>query len=67
MKLSANPIAPLTRSQSWKCFEADSGKDLAKEVREYFIPDFSNWKEHDSFEKAFDRLLRDLKAEEKKA
>jgi hypothetical protein len=51
--------------QNWECFDADSGKDLAIELREYFMPDFSNWKDHDSFEKAFDRLLRDLKAEEK--
>lgn len=51
--------------QSWECFDADTGEDLAVEVRQYFIPDFSNWKDHDAFEKAFDRLLRDLKAEEK--
>ena len=25
--------------------------------------DFTRWKEHDSYRKAFDRLLRDLKAE----
>jgi uncharacterized protein YjbI with pentapeptide repeats len=50
----------------WECFDADSGKDLSIELREYFIPDFSNWKDYNSFEKAFDRLLRDLKAEEKK-
>jgi hypothetical protein len=49
--------------KDWECFDADHGKDLAVEVREYFIPDFSNWKEHDSFEAAFSRLLRDLKAE----
>jgi len=48
----------------WRCFDADSGRDLAIEVREYFIPDFSNWKNHDSFEAAFDKLLRDLRAEE---
>lgn len=51
--------------QSWECFDADTGEDLAAEVRQYFIPDFSNWKDHDSFENAFNRLLRDLKAEEK--
>ncbi|HEY9401756.1 MAG TPA: toll/interleukin-1 receptor domain-containing protein [Pyrinomonadaceae bacterium] len=51
--------------QKWECFDADSGKDLAVEIREYFIPDFYNWKDHDSFEKAFDRLLRDLKAEDR--
>jgi hypothetical protein len=50
--------------RSWKCFDADSGKDLAVEVREYFIPDFSNWKDYDAFEAAFDRLIRDLKAAE---
>lgn len=50
--------------KKWKCFDAEAGKDLALEVREYFIPDFSNWKDHDSFELAFARLLRDLKAQE---
>jgi hypothetical protein len=52
--------------RKWKCFDAEAGKDLAVEVREYFIPDFSNWKEHNAFEVAFKRLLRDLKDEETK-
>jgi hypothetical protein len=30
------------------------------------IGDFRKWKDHDSYQKAFDRLLRDLKAEGKK-
>jgi len=46
-----------------ECFDADSGKDLAVELREYFIPDFSHWKEHDPFEAAFGRLVKDLRAE----
>jgi hypothetical protein len=29
----------------------------------YFIPDFSNWKDNDSYQQAFQRLLKDLKAE----
>jgi hypothetical protein len=49
----------------WECFDADGGKDLAVELREYFIPDFSNWKDHDQFETAFSRLLKDLRAEER--
>jgi hypothetical protein len=53
---------PLKTIKEWKCFDADFGKDLAVEVREYFIPDFSNWKAHDAFEAAFDRLVNDLKA-----
>jgi len=50
--------------RDWECFDAGSGKDLAVEPREYFIPDFSNWQEHDQFEVAFSRLLQDLRAEE---
>jgi hypothetical protein len=48
--------------RSWTCFDSDCGKDLAIELREYFIPDFSNWKDHDAFEKAFQRLQKDLLA-----
>ena len=47
----------------WECFDADAGKDSAREIREYFIPDFSKWKDHDSYQEAFDRLLKDLKPE----
>jgi hypothetical protein len=45
----------------WECFDADAGKDSAREIREYFIPDFSQWKNRASYQKAFDRLIRDLK------
>jgi hypothetical protein len=31
-------------------------------VREYFIPDFSRWKEHDSYQAALGKLVVDLKA-----
>lgn len=50
--------------RDWECLDADSGEDLAVEVRGYFIPDFSNWKDHDAFELAFDKLLKDLRAAE---
>jgi len=50
--------------QKWECFDADSGKGLAVELREYYIPDFSNWKDHDAFEREFAKLLRDLRATE---
>jgi uncharacterized protein YjbI with pentapeptide repeats len=46
----------------WECLDPETGKDSAREIREYFIPDFSKWKEHDEYKKAFDRLLRDLKS-----
>lgn len=47
--------------ESWRLPDSSSGKDLAEEVRGYFVPDFSQWKEHDAFEAAFARLLADLK------
>ncbi len=49
--------------RDWECFDGDTGKDSAREIREYFIPDFSNWKDHDSYQTAFQRLVKDLKAE----
>jgi uncharacterized protein YjbI with pentapeptide repeats len=55
-------IVPFDRIREWKLFDADAGIDSAREIREYFIPDFSNWKDHDSYQNAFDRLLRDLNA-----
>jgi len=56
-------LAPFEQVKNWKLFDAERGKDSAREIREYFIPDFSNWKDHDSYQKAFQRLVGDLKAE----
>ena len=53
--------------RDWELSDADEGKDLAVEIREYYIPDFSDWKNHDSYTQAFQNLLRDLKAEGSKA
>jgi TIR domain/Pentapeptide repeats (8 copies) len=47
--------------KKWECLDADSGEDLAEEVRKYHIPDFSNWENHDAFERAFARLEKDLR------
>lgn len=49
--------------KKWKEFDADIGKDSAKEIREYMIPDFSDWKNPASYQKAFEKLLRDLKGD----
>ena len=59
------PIAlcPFEEIRKWKCFDADTGKDMAREIREYLIPDFSDWKDHDKFEAGFEKLMRDLKAD----
>jgi len=58
-------VVPYERIKGWKNFDADTGKDSAREIREYFIPDFSCWKtDHDAYTQAFERLLKDLRAEE---
>ncbi|MGD0297738.1 MAG: toll/interleukin-1 receptor domain-containing protein [Bryobacteraceae bacterium] len=57
-------LVSFAKIRDWKCFDADAGKDSAREIREYFIPDFSNWKDHDSYQAEFQRLVSDLKAEQ---
>ena len=44
----------------------DTDKAWAADIRrQRHIGDFRDWKDHDSFKKAFERLLRDLKASER--
>ncbi len=66
-KLFPIGLVDYTTLQEWECFDADGGQDLAVEVRQYFIPDLTNWKDHDAFEAAFARLLKDLRASERSA
>ena len=52
----------------WEYFDSEIGKSSAREIREYYIPDFSKWKSHDFYQEEFTKLLRDLKkADEGKA
>jgi hypothetical protein len=59
-------LAPFETLRAWERFDANTGKDSAREIREYFIPDFSHWKNHDSYQEAFQSLIRDLKASDAK-
>jgi uncharacterized protein YjbI with pentapeptide repeats len=54
-------IVPYGQLRDWELFDADRGKDSAREIREYFIPDFSQWKDHDSYQAALGKLLKALK------
>jgi len=60
-------LVPFEVLRDWKCFDSDTGEDLAREIREYYIPDFSNWKNHDSYAEALKKLLDGLKARDSKA
>lgn len=41
----------------WWCTDHTTGEDVAREVRQYFIPDFSRWKDYDAFEREYTRLI----------
>jgi TIR domain len=55
-------LVPFKKIRDWECFDADTGKDSAREIREYLIADFCKWKNHDAYQDEFTELLRDLKA-----
>jgi uncharacterized protein YjbI with pentapeptide repeats len=56
-------LVPFTDICTWECFYADEGIDLAEEIREYYVPDFTSWtKDHDSYLSEFQKLLNGLKA-----
>ena len=57
-------LAPYKKIESWKCLDLDGGEDLAAKVRDYHIPDFSQWKHEDDFEKAFAELMHELRRED---
>jgi hypothetical protein len=56
-------IAPFEEVKQWKKFDADRGTDSAREIREYYIPDFSGWeRDHAGYQREFEKLVGALKA-----
>ncbi len=55
-------LVPFTLIRDWEQFDADIGDDSAKRIREYFVPDFSDWKNHDAYQQSLERLLKALKS-----
>jgi hypothetical protein len=53
----------LAALRDWGLHHGKEGKDAAGEIRRFYIPDFSRWKEHDLYRKEFEKLLRDLSVE----
>jgi len=47
--------------KKWESRDSATGEALAAAVHKYLLPDFSNWKNHDAFERAFARLEKDLR------
>ena len=47
----------------WALYDGKKGKKSAMEIRRFYIPDFSKWKDHDAYKTEFEKLIRDLKVE----
>lgn len=56
-------LVPYKTVEQWECFDSDIGQDLAREIRRYYVRDFSNCRNHDLYQAEFEKLLRDLKSE----
>jgi hypothetical protein len=56
-------LVPYKQIQEWSAFDSDTGTDLASEIRELYIPNFSRWKQRALYMKSFNRLLSDLGVE----
>jgi hypothetical protein len=57
-------LVSMERLQQWESFDADTGRDSAREIREYYIPDFSGWKDPAVLETAINQLLDGLRRED---
>jgi len=55
-------LVSVDRIRKWECLDTGTGRDMGPEIREYFIPDFSNWQEENFYQRALQALLRDLES-----
>ena len=62
-KLIPIRLVDIATIRDWESFDAESGKNLGVEISKLHIPDFSNWKDRESFLAAFNPLVKDLRAE----
>jgi hypothetical protein len=53
-------LMPFEDLRRWSLIDPDTGADVARELRKYFIPDFSGWPHERSFQDALGRLVEAL-------
>jgi uncharacterized protein YjbI with pentapeptide repeats len=46
---------------AWECFDTDLGVDLAASVREYYIPNFENWRDLNAFDAGCAKVISALR------
>jgi uncharacterized protein YjbI with pentapeptide repeats len=54
-------LVPPDEIRDWKCFDVETGRDLAREIREHALAGFTGWKDAPCFEAEFARLLAELR------
>lgn len=52
-------LVPFEKIKQWE-LEDDETPDLAKEIRKYYIPDFSNWRDDKVFDSELGKLIEAL-------
>ncbi|MES2850556.1 MAG: toll/interleukin-1 receptor domain-containing protein [Bacteroidota bacterium] len=55
-------LVPIKDIKNWELFDADSGLDLAAEIRSYHILNFEKWKSDDNYLQGFKKLVHALKS-----
>jgi CheY-like chemotaxis protein len=56
-KLVPIRIIDFRQIAKWRSFNSDIGRDMAVELREYFIQDFSNWISQSAYKRSLKKLL----------
>jgi uncharacterized protein YjbI with pentapeptide repeats len=56
-------LLPFDEVQKWTAIDTDTGEDLARKVREFYIQDFSAWSNETAFQAAVEKLLASLRKE----
>ena len=59
-KLFPISLADYDHIKQWT-LRVSGAKDLADEIRQYYIPEFQGWTHEDSYGTALERLLKDLR------
>jgi hypothetical protein len=57
-------VVPIDDIRTWECFDSDTGIDMAKELRSYHIPDFSNWSDPEAYEQQVSKVVQALRGDE---
>ena len=54
-------ITEYDRLKEWEFYL--EGKDMSQEIRDYYLLNFENWKDHDEYKRNFERLVESLRIE----